>query len=60
MRCADVLAGASIDGNDPEILLQSLSRYHRLLASAQQGTFCRKSVARLREEGNLEADANAS
>lgn len=39
MICADFLAGASIDGNDPEVLLQSLSRYYRLLPAAQQGHF---------------------
>jgi hypothetical protein len=39
MICADFLAGASIEGNDPEVLLQSLSRYYRLLPATQQGTF---------------------
>ncbi len=39
MICADFLAGASIEGNEPEILLQSLSRYYRLLPAAQQGSF---------------------
>jgi hypothetical protein len=27
MICADFLAGASMDGSNPEILLQSISRY---------------------------------
>ena len=39
MICADFLAGASIDGNNPEALLQSLSRYYRLLPATQQGNF---------------------
>jgi hypothetical protein len=39
MICADFLAGASIDGNDPEALLQSLSRYYHLLPATQQGDF---------------------
>ena len=39
MICADFLAGASIEGNDPEVLLQSLSRYYHLLPATQQGTF---------------------
>ena len=39
MICADFLAGASIEGNNPEILLQSLSRYYRLLPGPQQETF---------------------
>ena len=38
MHC-NVLAGASIDDNDPEILLQSLSRYYSLLPATQQGNF---------------------
>jgi hypothetical protein len=39
MICADFLAGASIDGSDPAVLLQSLSRYYRLLPATQQGSF---------------------
>lgn len=34
--CADFLAGASIDGDNPEILLQTMSRYYTLLPSAQK------------------------
>jgi hypothetical protein len=39
MVCADFLAGASMDGNNPEILLQSISRYYRFLPSHQQEAF---------------------
>ena len=39
MICADSLAGAAIDGGNPEILLQSISRYYRFLPSPQQETF---------------------
>ena len=39
MICADFLAGASLDGNNPEALQQSLSRYYRLLPATQQGSF---------------------
>src|SRR5271157_807787 len=39
MICADFLAGASMDGNNPEILLRSLSRYYKFLPGPQQGTF---------------------
>jgi len=39
MICADFLAGASIDGQDPEILLQSISRYYEFLPRPQQETF---------------------
>ncbi len=39
MICADFLAGASIDGGNPEILLHSLARYYSLLPADQQGAF---------------------
>ena len=39
MICADFLAGAHMDGNDPEVLLQSISRYYKFLPSAQREAF---------------------
>jgi hypothetical protein len=39
MICADFLAGASIDGGNPEILLQSISRYYKFLPGPQQEAF---------------------
>jgi hypothetical protein len=45
MICADFLAGAAIDGGDPEILLQSISRYYKFLPGEQQEAF-RSEVAR--------------
>jgi hypothetical protein len=39
MICADFLAGANLDGGDPETLLQSVSRYFRLLPGTQQEAF---------------------
>jgi len=36
MICADFLAGAHIDGSNPEVLLQSLSRYYSLLPANEQ------------------------
>ncbi len=45
MICADFLAGASIDGGDPELLLQSISRYYRFLPGEQQEAF-RSEVVR--------------
>ena len=39
MICADFLAGASLDGNNPEILLRSVSRYYKFLPSPQQEAF---------------------
>ncbi|MGA3317360.1 MAG: hypothetical protein ABSC64_13090 [Candidatus Korobacteraceae bacterium] len=44
MICADFLAGASMDGNNPEILLQSISRYYKFLPAEQQEVF-RSEVA---------------
>ena len=45
MICADFLAGASIDGSNPEILLQSISRYYKFLPGPQQEVF-RSEVTR--------------
>ena len=39
MICADFLAGACLDGNNPEILLQSISRYYKFLPAPQRGIF---------------------
>src|SRR6516165_237031 len=36
MICADFLAGTHLDGDNPEILLQSISRYYRFLPTPQQ------------------------
>jgi hypothetical protein len=45
MICADFLAGAAIDGHNPEVLMQSLSRYYQLLPDPQQEAF-RSEVVR--------------
>ncbi len=39
MICADFLAGANVDGSNPEVLLQSISRYYRFLPAPQRGVF---------------------
>ena len=39
MICADFLAGAHMDGSDPEVLLRSISRYYKFLPASQQGVF---------------------
>jgi hypothetical protein len=39
MICADFLAGANLEDNNPEILLQSLSRYYRFLPVSQREAF---------------------
>jgi len=47
MICADFLAGAHLDGSDPEILLQSLSRYFKFLPRPQQAAFVSSIDARV-------------
>ena len=39
MICADFLAGAHLDNGNPEILLNSISRYYRFLPGEQQQAF---------------------
>src|SRR5260370_25842547 len=39
MICADFLAGAHLDDGNPEILLNSISRYYRFLPTAQGQEF---------------------
>jgi hypothetical protein len=39
MICADFLAGAHLDNGDPEILLNSISRYYKFLPIEQQQAF---------------------
>jgi len=39
MICADFLAGAHLDDGDPEILLNSISRYYKFLPNAQKEAF---------------------
>ena len=39
MICADFLAGAHMDGSNPDILLHSISRYYSFLPRRQQEVF---------------------
>ena len=39
MICADFLAGAHLDSDNPEILLNSISRYYKFLPTAQKQVF---------------------
>jgi hypothetical protein len=39
MICADFLAGAHLDNGNPEILLNSISRYYKFLPGEQQQAF---------------------
>ena len=39
MICADFLAGAHLDNGNPEILLNSISRYYKFLPRQQQRAF---------------------
>ena len=44
MICADFLAGASMEGDNPDLLLQSISRYYKFLPNAQQDVFLSEIV----------------
>jgi hypothetical protein len=39
MICADFLAGANLDDGNPEILLNSISRYYTFLPNPQRKAF---------------------
>jgi hypothetical protein len=39
MICADFLAGVHLDNSNPEILLNSISRYYKFLPGEQQKIF---------------------
>ena len=39
MICADFLAGTYLDNGNPEILLNSISRYYKFLPGEQQQVF---------------------
>jgi hypothetical protein len=39
MICADFLAGAHLDDDNPEILLNSISRYYKFLPGEQRRAF---------------------
>ena len=46
MICADFLAGANLDGSNPDISLQSISRYFQFLPSAHQVAFLSNAVGK--------------
>jgi hypothetical protein len=46
MICADFLAGANMDNGDPEILLNSISRYYEFLSKPQQRAFLADAQAK--------------
>jgi hypothetical protein len=41
MICADFLAGASLDGGRPEVLLHAVTRFYQLLPETQRSAFAR-------------------
>ena len=47
MICADFIAGAHLDGGDPDILLRSISRYFKFLPRPQQEAFVSSIDARV-------------
>jgi hypothetical protein len=46
MICADFLAGASLDNEDPSLLLQSMSRFFKLLPGEQKQAFLHEVTAK--------------
>src|SRR3954447_5285613 len=46
MICADFLAGANLDNGEPELLLQSISRFFKFLPGEQQQEFLRDMLQR--------------
>jgi hypothetical protein len=42
MICADFLAGANLDGGDPNTLLHAVSRFFQFLSGEQRQTFAQK------------------
>ena len=51
MICADFLAGAHLDNGNPEILLNSISRYYKFLPGEQQQAFLKTCERRRPENG---------
>ena len=49
MICADFIAGAHLDNGNPEILLDSISRYYRFLPSPQKQQFLYEITQQLHE-----------
>jgi hypothetical protein len=46
MICADFLAGASLDNDDPSLLLQSMSRFFKFLPGEQRQAFLQEVTAK--------------
>jgi hypothetical protein len=44
MICADFLAGANLDNDDPAALLQSMSRFFKFLPSEQRQAFLHEAI----------------
>jgi len=42
MICADFLAGANLENEDPTVLLQSMSRFFKFLPETNDRPFCMK------------------
>jgi hypothetical protein len=59
MICADFLAGANLDNEDPTVLLQSMSRFFKFLPGEQRQAFLHEVARRLREPNPSEASALA-
>jgi len=47
MICADFLAGANLENDDPTVLLQSMSRFFKFLPSEQRQTFLQEVTGKV-------------
>ena len=46
MICADFLAGANLDNDDPTVLLQSMSRFFKFLPGEQRQAFLHEATGK--------------
>jgi hypothetical protein len=60
MICADFLAGASLDGADPDMRLRSISRYYRFLPDPQRKLFLHEVTQGPYEDAQLEMSPNSA
>lgn len=54
MICADFLAGANLDGADPEILLRSICRYYHFLPDHQRLLFLSEVTGKRDEQATTQ------
>jgi hypothetical protein len=53
MICADFLAGANLESDDPKILLQSMMRFFKFLPDQERNTFFEEVNAKLHDASQV-------